>query len=62
MFELYTEEAKDLALMGGVVQDLSSSGLEFSKAWAHEFFGTKAPEDDDDKFGGGNSNPFGVTD
>lgn len=60
MFELYTEEVKELALMGGVVQDLSSSGLTLSKAWAHELFGTKPPEDDDDKFGGGNNNPFGV--
>jgi hypothetical protein len=37
-------------------------GLELSKNWAHGYFGTKPPEDEDDSFGGGNSNPFNIPD
>ncbi len=60
-FELFTQEVKDLEMMGGVVRDLTSSGLPLSKTWAHEFFGTKPPENEEDSFGG-NNNPFGVAD
>jgi len=47
--------------MSGVVNDPSFAGFNFSQKWAHEYFGTKEPENDEDKFGGG-GNQFSFRD
>ncbi len=51
-FKIYPKEFKDTERLARIIQNLSSAGLEFSKSWAHEQFGTKAPADEEDKFGG----------
>lgn len=61
-FNFFTEEVKDLQQLSGVVDDLSRAGLPISKQWAYKTFDIAEPEDEEDTFGGNNSNPFNIGD
>lgn len=61
-FKFYTEEAKDLQQLSGVIDDLSRAGLPISKQWAYKTFDIDQPEDEEDSFGGNNSYPFSIGD
>lgn len=59
-FRLFTEETRDLEQLSSVVDNLSRAGLPISKEWAYKEFDIEKPVDEDDTFGGANSNSFNI--